>query len=139
MGEWGPWRRYTYRTGGYEYEKLQRERRVPGRRTPETESIHIPKGRVRRKVEVGTLALMLVGDEDDYGRKRDSVLNRVKAAKAKSQEEKAPQRVEGQNKGAVGGTVSSPATGTGSSSSDGPSSQQDTPAAEGSPSPSENL
>jgi len=97
MSEWGPWQKYRYTKhkngAAYEYERIQRSRRVPGRDTPETQTIHVSVGRRRRLRDV---AIALVGVRDDYDRPHNSLLNKV------LEKGEAAQRVSGQNKGTVG-------------------------------------
>ena len=91
MGEWSAWFRVVKETGpGRKYLYLQRVRRVPGRKDPEAQSrslgrinaTPVPRRRhmfsaAEYEQSAGGLALALFGFEDDYGRPRDSLYNRV--------------------------------------------------------------
>ncbi|MGE3279566.1 MAG: hypothetical protein AB7H90_05270 [Alphaproteobacteria bacterium] len=91
MGDWSAWFRVVKETGpGRKYLYLQRVRRVPGSKNPEAQSRSLgrinpnPVPRRRRpfvaaeyEQSAGGLGLLLFGFEDDYGRPRDSLYNRV--------------------------------------------------------------
>ena len=91
MGEWSAWFRVVKETGpGRKYLYLQRVRRVPGKKDPEAQSRSLgrinlnPLPRRRRRFDpaeyeqsAGGLGLLLFGYEDDYGRPRDSLYNRL--------------------------------------------------------------
>lgn len=131
MSEWGPWQRYTYTVKGYQYERMQRGRRMPGRAHPETETIHIPKR--TKKSRIGPIAMALVGVEDEYAQPVNSVLNRVKAARAEKGKT-AASAVSSKGAPAGGNGV---ATATNSPASSHPSETPASPTDAGSPSPSE--
>jgi len=116
------WRTYTKVIGGHGY--LYRQRNVKGadgKWHTEGYSLGPIDGYKRKRSAVNVAAMALVGVEDDYGNKVDSVLNRAK--------EKAAQRVSGQNKGAVGGNGEA-ATAIEPQTSDDPSSPPASPTAE---------
>ena len=91
MGEWSSWFRVVKETGlGRKYLYLQRVRRAPRRKDPEGQSRSLwrinpnPVPRRRRAFNAAEyeqsasgLALAIFGWEDEFGRPRDSLYNRI--------------------------------------------------------------
>jgi hypothetical protein len=149
------WREATYPVKGHKYKRLQRNRRVPGKKNPVPEYIYLGRAdqmasnvldtvdtgiktikRARRRGVGGTISQIttaLVGVEDQYGRLRNSVLNRYKERLAAK--EKAAQRVSGPTQRSEKGEPLAREAGT--RSGDASSSQPDTPAATETPGSSE--
>jgi hypothetical protein len=151
MADWGPWNLVTYGKNR-RYKRLQRGRRVPWKKSPETQYIYLPtsmavasdvlgavdnaidtvgKIRRRRRSLINQAAIGLFGNRDNYDRPYDSLLNRHKAQKEK---EKAAQRVDSPVKGAQHGALAREAV---SPIPNAPSTQPDTPIAPETPSASE--
>jgi hypothetical protein len=107
MSEWSNWYRVVKQTGGgRKYLYLQRVRRVPGRKSPQTQSRSL--GRINGEGGGSGLALAIFGLEDEYGERRDSLWNRTvnkeaKAATPEPVQEKAPDVAEGSEESAGAG------------------------------------
>jgi hypothetical protein len=147
MSDWGPWRVYGRKIKGNLYLRRQRGRRIRGTDEIEKQYEHLgPAWRVGGQILealdqgrdmaagrnlFGDIMIALVGNEDKYGRKYDSLYNRYKE---RAEQEKAAASA-ASNKSAVGGNKE-PTT-TGSNTASEPSRGSEDQAAPEQPSPTE--
>src|SRR6266496_5954741 len=90
----GEWYRVIKTIHGNQYVYMQRTRRVPGRKSPETESYSLGRldGAGRKRMRVAETAhgaaMAIFGVEDEYGQRVDSLWNRYVNKEQKAEPQK---------------------------------------------------